>query len=76
MLMGRKDCCELYKANYKDDLSSTTQHAKPLNNLLGELPHELLLRVLESIDDFSDCASFSHAVDLIMIVNNDCRCSE
>ena len=33
----------------------------PPTDWLAELPHELLLRVLESVDDFSDCAAFSLA---------------
>ena len=38
-----------------------TDDDAPPTDWLAELPHELLLRILEGVDDFSDCAAFSLA---------------
>jgi hypothetical protein len=38
-----------------------TEEDAPPTEWLIELPEELLLRVLKSLDDFSDCAAFSLA---------------
>jgi len=41
-------------------MSGTADDAPP-TDWLAELPHELHLRILEGVDDFSDCAAFSLA---------------
>ena len=38
-----------------------TEEDAPPTDWLAELPHELHLRILEGVDDFSDCAAFSLA---------------
>ena len=38
-----------------------TEDDAPPTDWLGELPQELHLRILEGVDDFSDCAAFSLA---------------
>ena len=41
--------------------AARTEEDAPPTDWLGELPHELHLRILEGVDDFSDCAAFSLA---------------
>ncbi|EOD29612.1 hypothetical protein EMIHUDRAFT_365780 [Emiliania huxleyi CCMP1516] len=41
--------------------AARTEEDAPPTDWLAELPHELHLRILEGVDDFSDCAAFSLA---------------
>ena len=41
--------------------AARTEDDAPPKDWLAELPHELHLRILEGVDDFSDCAAFSLA---------------
>ena len=41
--------------------AARTEEDAPPTDWLGELPPELHLRILEGVDDFSDCAAFSLA---------------
>ncbi|EOD21278.1 hypothetical protein EMIHUDRAFT_315886 [Emiliania huxleyi CCMP1516] len=41
--------------------AARTEDDAPPTDWLAELPHELHLRILEGVDDFSDCAAFSLA---------------
>ena len=44
-----------------DDTETNTDDDAPPTDWLAELPPELHLRILEGVDDFSDCAAFSLA---------------